>query len=74
MPKRKKKDSLWEQVKSAAFDKGKPKGKPKDEDSVTMKAEGGGEAVASQSDNPYVGDISRGGRLALTGTKFRGVR
>ena len=70
MPKRKKKDSLWEQVKSEVIDKGKPK----DKDSVTMKAEGGGEAVASQSDNPYVGDISRGGRLALTGTKFRGVR
>ena len=70
MPKRKKKDSLWEQVKSEVIDKGKSK----DKDSVTMKAEGGGEAVASQSDNPYVGDISRGGRLALTGTKFRGVR
>ena len=71
MPKRKKKsDSLWEQVKSEVI----AEGKPKDEDSVTMKAEGGGEAVASQSDNPYVGDISRGGRLALTGTKFRGVR
>ena len=61
---------MWEQVKSEVIDKGNPK----DEDSVTMKAEGGGEAVASQSDNPYVGDISRGGRLALTGTKFRGVR
>ncbi len=34
----------------------------------------GGEAVASQSDNPHLGDISRGGRLALTGIKFRGVR
>ena len=70
MAKRKKEDSLWEQVKSEAI----AEGKPKDEDSVTMKAEGGGEAVASQSDNPYVGDISRGGRLALTGVKFRGVR
>jgi hypothetical protein len=35
---------------------------------------GGGEAVASQSDNLHVGAISRGGRLALTGVKFRGVR
>ena len=36
MPKRKKKDSLWEQVKSEVIDKGKSK----DKDSVTMKAEG----------------------------------